>query len=231
MANGFDTRQATAYVTDGMLREAIESSACAFTSSSIPIPKLKDKSVLEKLTPYAIRAAKQCYLEKVREFNLSELSTHYSECTALAGDLELYSDSPEGVWDGCTASQTARHRETKIEAINGFKKALQAGFRQGLEKGHISQTYLNDTVNTMLADANVDKDGNSRAGELTAEALKYRIKTRGEDLRINSLYFRDSVFTVKKPSADEGQKLYEECVQSAATRGREKPLDQDDIFL
>ena len=218
MANGFDTRQATAYVTDGMLREAIESSAREFISCSVSLPKLKDKSVLEKLTPYAREGADRCYFEKVQELNLLMLSDYYSECTALAGDLELYSDSPEGARDGCTA----RHRETKIEAINGFKKALQAGFTRGLNEGHISQTYLNNRVDAMLADANVDKDGNSRAGELTTKELKDRIRTRGEDLRINSLYYRDSVFTITKPLLEEGTLYYEECVQSETRKGRGK---------
>ena len=52
--------------------------------------------------------------------------------------------------------------------------------------------------------------------------MKDRIRTRGEALRL------DKKGNVKKPSPDEEQKLYEECVQSAATKDREKPLDQDD---
>ena len=226
MDEGFDTRQATAYVADGMVREAIESSAREFIDCSVPFPKLKDQNVL---TSFARRRAQKCYLEKVRELNLSKLSDYYSECIGFADDFESYSDSPEGVGEGCTPSQIVRHRETKIQAINGFKKALQAGFKRGLKKGYISQTYLNNAVDNMLSVANVDKNGNTRTSQLPTEALKDRIRTRGEVLRMNSLYKRDNVFTVKKPSVEEGTLLYEKCVQNVATelKGTSTPSQQE----
>ena len=218
MANGFDTRQATAYVTDGMLREAIDLSADIFISCSVPCPKLKDESVLQKLTPFARAGAQRRYCEKVRELNIPMLSTYYSECIGFADDFESYSRSPEGAREGCTASQIARHRSTKIEAIRLFGKALKDGFIGGIEEGHISQTNLNNAIDDMLADANVDKDGNSIASQLTTKALKDRIKTRGEVLRMNSLYKRDNLFTMKKPAPDKEKGFYEECLQSAATK-------------
>jgi hypothetical protein len=226
---GFANRQATAYVADGIVREAMTSSADAFIFCRVQFPQLEDESVLDKLTTGQKEAADRCYLEKVRLRNLRELSTYFSDCIGFVDDFESYSRSPEGVRDGCTASQSARHRKTKMKGIHGFEEALQEGFIMGLHEGHISQTDLNDTVDKMVADANVDKDGNSKVGELTTEALKDRIRTRGEGLRMNSLYKRDNVFTLRRPPPDEEQRLYAECVKSEEPKrkGTSTPPQQD----
>ena len=95
----------------------------------------------------------------------------------------------------------------------------------------------------MLAGAKVDKDGNPTAIPLATEALKARIKTRGDKLHMDSLYLRDNAFDIKGPEDHDAKKMYEECVKSearkaftssqqdASTSYQQKASDQDDPFL
>jgi hypothetical protein len=75
------------------------------------------------------------------------MTKHFSQFIELSGDLELYSESPEGIREGCNASQTEQHRKTKMKAINGFLEAL--------EDGEIPEAEAKEAVNDMLTLANI----------------------------------------------------------------------------
>ena len=249
--SGFSSRQATAYVADGVAREGIAKSVDNFFDCRVPIPKWRGEIVLPQ---YVREGAARCYREEVRQRNLSDLGNYFSQCIGFLADFETYAYSQAGAMDGCTASQVRRHRDTKMKAIYEYRKALKKGFQGGLTNGSISQTYLDNQVDLMLAAANVDKDGNPTAIPLATEALKARIKTIGNKLHMDSLYLRDNGFTIDKPKEKDAITMYEKCVKSEATKPKEaftssqqeadtwsrqeastsyqqKASDQDDRFL
>lgn len=105
-------------------------------------------------------------------------------------------------------------------AIREFKRGIQEGFTLSLHLKTLSQRDLDDRVNKMLSLAEIDKDGNSKAAKVTTEKLKSRIVTKGEEIKINSLYKRESTFTINKSLIDES-KFYNECLQEANEGVRE----------
>ena len=105
-----------------------------------------------------------------------------------------------------------------MEAIYEYRKALQKRFQGGLTNGSILQKDLDNEVDSMLADAEVDKDGNPTAIPLATEALKARIKKRGNKLHMDSLYLRDNAFQINPPKDGEAEEIYEECVKSKARK-------------
>jgi hypothetical protein len=168
--------------------------------------------VLSRFTPFQVEGANRCYFQKVRLHNISDLAEHFGYYTKFAQSLELYSQSPEGLADDCNTFQTEQHRKTKMKAIRSFEKALKYG--------EIPEMATKTEVNNMLFLADVDKDGNSTEGLLPIEKVKDRIYTIGKHLKINYLYKRKSVFSMKQPSIIEAQKFYKECVESAARKPR-----------
>jgi hypothetical protein len=241
--SGFSSRQATAYVANEVAREGIAKAADNFVDCRVPMPKWRGEMVLPE---YVREGAARCYREEVRQLNLRPLGKYFSQCIQFLDDFETYAYSQAGAMDGCTAFQVRQHRDTKIEAIYLYGEALKKGFQGRLINGSMSQTDLDNEVNIMLANANVDRNGNPTAIPLPTEALKARIKTEGEALQINSLYLRDNSFTLTKPKDKDAITMYEECVknearnpkkastshqQDASTSYQRKASDQDDRFL
>jgi hypothetical protein len=216
--DGFHPKQATAFVVDKMLESSIKLSIKEFVCYQPTPPILEDESVLSKRTSFQVERADRCYFTKIRLYNLVEITRHFADYTKLSHTLELYSQSPEGLKNGCNISQTQQHRKTKIKAIHGFEEAL--------EDSKIPYSDAKEALNDTLVSAIMDKDGNLKEGLLPIEEVKDRIYTIGEHLKINSLYKRQSVFSMKQPSVIETQKMYKECVQSAATKPRDVP-EQD----
>ena len=210
----FHPRQATAFLVDGMVELSITLSTKKFFYYEPKPPMLQDEdeSVLSRFTSFQVERANQCYFKKVRLHNLSTITEHFSDYTKLAHTLELYSQSPEGLAHGCNTFQTEQHRETKMRAIRSFEKALKGG--------GIPKTETKEALNKMLVLATVDKDGNSTEGLLPIEEMKDRIYTIGEPLKINSLYKRQSVCSLKSPKGKQAQKFYKECVKNAARKPR-----------
>ena len=210
--NEFHGRQATAFLVDGRLKSSITLSRDKFISYEPTPPKLEDESVLSEFTPFQVEAANYCYFKKVRLHNLLEITKHFSDYTKLAHSLELYSQSPEGLADGCNTFQTDQHRETKMKAIRSFKKALKGG--------RIPKRDTEKAVQQMLFLADVDKDGNSTEALLPIEDMKARISKIGGDLQINYLYKRKSVFSMEEPKRIDAREMYKECVESVAKKPR-----------
>ena len=186
--------------------------------------------MLSRFTSYQVEKANQCYFKKVRLHNLSKITKHFSNYTKLAHTLELYSQSPEGLGDGCNTFQTDQHRETKMKAICSFKKVLKGG--------GIPERETKEALDDMLGLAAVDKDGNSTEGLLPIEEVKDRIYTIGERLNINYLYKRRSVYSMMDLKKKVRREYYKECVKNAARKPRNASIvpeqessDQDFIFL
>lgn len=208
--SAFNSRQATAFVTNRFLRSAITASATNFIVCDIKIPTTSESPI----KGFDDSRVTECFRQKVRNANLTEFTRQFSDFIRLADYFELYSTSPEGLRGGCTLSQTREHRETKMIAIREFKRGIQEGFTLSLHLKTLSQTDLDDRVNKMLSLAEIDKDGNSKAAKVTTEKLKSRIVTKGEEIKINSLYKRESTFTIDKSLIDES-KFYNESLQEA----------------
>jgi hypothetical protein len=228
----FHGKQATAYLVDGMIESSITLSTNKFIYYEPTPPMLEDEdeSVLSRFTSYQVEKANQCYFKKVRLHNLSKITKHFSNYTKLAHTLELYSQSPEGLGDGCNPFQTDQHRETKMKAICSFKKVLKGG--------GIPERETKEALDDMLGLAAVDKDGNSTEGLLPIEEVKDRIYTIGEPLNINYLYKRRSVYSMMDLKKKVRREYYKECVKNAATKPgnasivlEQESSDQDFIFL
>ena len=114
--------------------------------------------------------AHQNYFKKMRLFNLPDITINFSKYIELSHALELYSESPEEIREGCTASQTKQHRSTKIKAINGFVEALK--------DGEIREIEAKGAVKEMLAFANVKRNGTSRAGQLARQLTREEVGNR-----------------------------------------------------
>ena len=216
--DGFHPKQATAFVVDKMLESAITLSIKEFACYQPTPPILEDESVLSKLTSFQVERANRCYFTKIRLYNLVEITRHFADYTKLAHTLELYSQSTEGLNNGCNLSQTQQHSKTKVKAVHGFKEAL--------EDSKIPYSDAKKAINDMLVLATVDKDGNSKEGLSPIEEVKDRIYTIGERLKINFLYKRQSVFSMKEPETEYTREYYKDCVQNAATKPRDVP-EQD----
>ena len=87
----------------------------------------------------------------------------------------------------------------------------------------------------MLFRAEVDKDGNPTKALLPIEEVKDRISKIGGDLKINYLYKRRSVFSMREPEIKDRRACYKECVKNAARKPRNAPeqesLDYKHHFL
>ena len=247
---GFHPRQATAFVIDAILRESMVASINTFARGAIEPTELEDQSVVNKFDPLQRRSAKMCYAEKVRLSNVRRLSNYFSKCTKLADHLELYSKSSEDRTEDGNRSQTMQHRETKMKAIRGYEEALRSGLERGLTGKSLSEKDdVEANIDGMLANAGVERDGTSgtviagwsRTPERVKEEVDHHIATIcsiGEGLKIDNLYKKESAFTIVEPEAEESKRLYEECVQSAATKPKEistssqqEASDQDDRYL
>lgn len=246
----FDPKQATAFLIDTMLKTSIELSIKKFVDHEPPFPRLEAKSELksklEKLTTCQKEVAACSYFAKIRQFNISTLINHFSEYTKLADHLELYSKSPEGIRDGCNPSQTEQHRETKMKAIRGFEEALKEGFKKATILKFL-EIDVKTTVTKMLSLANVDKDGNSEAGQLTTEEVTNRICKIGLDLKLNYLYKKESPFLMTKSEPEMKVNFYKLAIEFAAKTtpievtattpraaspsSQQEALDQEDHFL
>jgi hypothetical protein len=223
-------KQATAFLVDEMLESSIKLSMDKFIFYEPTPPKLKDESVLWKLKPFEVEMANRCYFNRFRLEDLGKMTHQFAQYTKLAHVLELYSQSPEGLDDGCSIYQTRQHRKTKMKAIHGLEEVLQ--------EGKISERETQIALEDMLCQSNVDKNGNSKEGPLSIEEVKGRISTIGEDLKINSLYHRNSVFSFTTLPAEETRNFYKDCVESAAIKTRNASIlpeqassDQDYTFL
>ena len=148
-AEKFHPNQATAFLINRNLKEAIKASIHNFVSSQPQPPVLHEESkkVVSQFTERQREEVRRNYFKKVRLFNLPLMTKHFSQFIELSGDLELYSESPEGIREGCNASQTEQHRKTKMKAINGFLEAL--------EDGEIPEAEAKEAVNDMLTLANI----------------------------------------------------------------------------
>ena len=226
----FKPKQATAFLVDGMLELSITLSRDKFISYEPTPPMLEDESLLSTLTPFQVERANRCYFKEVRLRHIPSLAEHFANYTKLAHTLELYSQSPEGEADGCNTFQTQQHRKTKIKAIRGFEEAL--------EDCEIPYSDAKKALNKMLVLATVDKDGNSTEGLLPIEEVKARISKIGGDLKINYLYKRRSVFSMREPKIGDQRTCYKECVKNAARKPRNASIvpeqessEQDYTFL
>ena len=228
----FHGRQATAFLVDRLLDASITLSRDKFIyfEPTPPVLELEDKSVLSTFTSHQVERANQCYFTEARLHNVRKMTAHFSDYTKLAHTLELYSQSPEGLAHGCNTFQTDQHRETKMRAIRSFEKALK--------HGDIPERDTERAVKDMLFLADVDKDGNSTQGLLPIEEVKDRIYRIGERLKINYLYKRRSVFSMREPEIKDRRACYKECVKNAARKPRnasrvpeQESSDQDLIFL
>ena len=68
------TKQATAFVMDGLLEEAIKLSVDNFVNHEADFQQFENKSLLDKLTPHERHRIDHCYFRKVREHNVPKLT-------------------------------------------------------------------------------------------------------------------------------------------------------------
>jgi len=183
---GFDLKQATAFMVDGMLQTAITLSVQKYINYQPPLPFV---SVQKDLTPFQTQFANQRYYDKVRLHNLPNLITLFADYINILQSFEYYSVSPEGIKNGCTPSQTERHTETKVGALRGFATALKRG---GLENKEIE-----DALKEMQQ--RIDQCNAS----LTVDEAKNTIKSLGEKIGINNMSRRDAVLTMALPLSED----------------------------
>ncbi len=194
---GFNSKQATAFITDGMLQAAIPLSVQKYLTYQPPLPFV---SVEKELTSFQKESAYDRYYNKVRFYNLPNLTNLFANYINLLQSLEYYSVSPQGIEDGCTSFQTQRHTETKVEAIRGFATALKRG---GLENKNIE-----DALKEMQQHIDQCK------ASLTADQVQNVIKSLGEDIKINSMCRRDAVLTMALPLPKSQEILLTECLNT-----------------
>ena len=143
----------------------------------------------------------------------------------LADTLQLYSQSLEGLADGCNEFQTQKHKKTKMKAIRGFQEAL--------DQVSLKDDRREELQSDMLSRAKVDQNGNSHQGSLSIEEVKANVNKVGQVLKINSMYHNESDFSMKKPPITEARGLYEDCVNSAAKKPKEVTVlpEQQEMLL
>lgn len=122
-----------------------------FVSSRITAPPLdaKSKEVFSGLTEEEKESVYLSYASKIRSYSLSNFTESTAECVKLLHSLELYSKSQTGEADGCTASQTEQHKDTKTEIMKRFIKAL--------DKANIPEIRAKEAIIRMRTLANVKK--------------------------------------------------------------------------
>lgn len=221
---GYTTRQSTAYTMDEGVREGLEHSASDYIECQVAIPRLNIETVAgqleSRLSPYQREGAENCYRERVRLDNLPGLSKFFSQCIGLTEDLVTYASSPAGEADGCTEAQIARHKDTQMYAERLFDQTLKHVYHGSLTDKSVSQEDLDQQVLIMRSETNVNEKGNPIDVPLTTEAVKARIKTRAQELHMDSLYIRDNVYTIQKPSTTQSKRWYGECVKRQVTEAQ-----------
>jgi hypothetical protein len=119
------------------------------------LPQLDNKSAVRECNEYQAEAAKRFFFRAMREYNLDTFAEQYSEYAWLAHDLEMYSMSLEGVRKETNPIQTARHRKTKMAAINTFQNPLKD------IKASSACAYIEAPMGNMLQGVNLHIEGES----------------------------------------------------------------------
>ena len=216
----FNPKQATAFLLNEKLKDAFKLSKNTFSSSRISVPALDEESekVFSQFDIEQKEEVYQDYAKEIRLFNLVEFTKHRAKCVNLSLLLQFYSESPAGGEDGCTAFQTEQHKETTIEGIKGFTKAL--------DKANIPKAKATKALKDMLKDAHVKRDGTLRKGKLSEqlkgqltneqvrEELRKRICRVGLDLNINTLYDKGGLFKMSMPLPITQEKYYKQSVEN-----------------
>lgn len=223
----FHPNQATAFLVNEKVKEAMDSAEDLFFSYRIPVPVLdvESKKVFSEFDQHGREEVYQNYAKKLRLFNLVDFSIHRGRCVTLLHTLELYSESPAGGEDGCTAFQTEYHKETKKQGMKAFINALN--------KADIPEIDAKNAVKKMLNVANVTKNGTLRKGELltllegqfTKEQVRKELGDRichiGLKLKINTLYEKGGGFKMIKPSEKRQKEYYQQSVEYVRSARKE----------
>ena len=219
----FHRNQATAFLLNEKVIEANESAATIFVSTTFPLfklgPKLdtESKRILSEFDGVQRAEVDLKFADKMRSYSLNAFKVYTAECVQLLHTLELYANSSVGQTEGCNASQTERHRETKMQLINRFPVALY--------EANIPKADIKKAEDEMLKLANVKKDGTLRAGDFSKKLSKGKFTDQqlreflgkviyklGTDLNLNTLHTQAGNFKLAVASDSEQLAFYKDSV-------------------